>query len=182
MIDERIRARVARKLQRLDRVVDPEAFASVELSAQASRAAGRTYGAEITLAAGGTTIRSAAAGATLMAAVDAVLDKLERQVVRAKERLRVSRRVPTQTARGGTVAAAPPPSGPGEATEIVELLRVDMEPMFAEDAVTRMDEIGQAFFVFLNAQTGRIGVVYRRAAGGYGLIDPVVPRAKPVSR
>jgi putative sigma-54 modulation protein len=57
---------------------------------------------------------------------------------------------------------------------VVEIRRVDMVPMFPEDAITRMEELGQAFFVFLNAQTQRVNVVYRRAGGGHGLIDPVV--------
>jgi putative sigma-54 modulation protein len=109
-----------------------------------------------------------------MAAVDAVIDKLERQVVRAKERLRKARRVPAALRRepvsGGETAA--PREGPG----VVEIRRVDMVPMFPEDAIARMEELGQAFFVFLNAQTRRVSVVYRRADGGHGLIDPIVAR------
>jgi putative sigma-54 modulation protein len=49
-----------------------------------------------------------------------------------------------------------------------------MVPMFPEDAMARMDELGHAFFVFLNAETKRVSVVYRRTDGGHGLIDPVV--------
>jgi putative sigma-54 modulation protein len=52
-----------------------------------------------------------------------------------------------------------------------------MTPMFEEDAIVRMDELGHAFFVFLNAETDRIGVVYRRGDGSYGMIDPVVERS-----
>jgi putative sigma-54 modulation protein len=57
---------------------------------------------------------------------------------------------------------------------VVEITRVDMVPMFPEDAMARMDELGHAFFVFLNAETKRVSVVYRRTDGGHGLIDPVV--------
>ena len=46
--------------------------------------------------------------------------------------------------------------------EIVEQKRFDMEPMFAEDAIGRMEELGHAFFVFLNAESNAICVVYRR--------------------
>jgi putative sigma-54 modulation protein len=56
----------------------------------------------------------------------------------------------------------------------VEITRLDMVPMFTEDAVARMEELGQTFFVFLNAETRRVSVVYRRADGGHGLIDPVI--------
>jgi putative sigma-54 modulation protein len=53
-----------------------------------------------------------------------------------------------------------------------------MVPMFQEDAISRMEELGHAFFVFLNAETRRVSVVYRRADGGHGLIDPVVARER----
>ena len=58
----------------------------------------------------------------------------------------------------------------------MEITRLDMVPMFPEDAVGRMEELGHAFFVFLHAKTGRVSVVYRRPDGGHALIDPVVPR------
>jgi len=173
-LDQRLKARIERKLQRLDRVADPPAHATVELTAKASHAADAAHVAEITLITNGATHRSTSSAATPMAAVDAVIDKLERQVVRAKERLRKARRVPAAlrlgSPSGGETAA------PGEVAGVVEIRRVDMVPMFPEDAIARMDELGQAFFVFLNAQTRRVSVAYRRADGGHGLIDPIVAR------
>jgi putative sigma-54 modulation protein len=173
-LDQRLKDRIERKLQRLDRVADPPAHATVELTAKASRAADAAHVAEITLVTNGATLRSTSSAATPMAAVDAVIDKLERQVVRAKERLRKARRVPAALRRepvsGGETAA------PREGAGVVEIRRVDMVPMFPEDAIARMEELGQAFFVFLNAQTRRVSVVYRRADGGHGLIDPIVAR------
>ena len=173
-LDERLKARIERKLQRLDRVADAPAHATVELTAKASRAADAAHVAEITLVTHGATIRSTSSAATPMAAVDAVIDKLERQVVRAKERLRTARRVPAPLTREETDGS--PTRATGEETGVVEITRVDMVPMFPEDAIARMDELGQAFFVFLNAQTRRVSVVYRRAGGGHGLIDPIVAR------
>ena len=173
-LDQRLKDRIERKLQRLDRVADPPAHATVELTAKASRAADTAHVAEITLVTNGATLRSTSSAATPMAAVDAVIDKLERQVVRAKERLRKARRVPAALRRepvsGGETSAL------REEASVVEIRRVDMVPMFPEDAIARMEELGQAFFVFLNAQTRRVSVVYRRADGGHGLIDPIVAR------
>ena len=173
-LDQRLKDRIERKLKRLDRVADPPAHATVELTAKASRAADAAHVAEITLVTNGATLRSTSSAATPMAAVDAVIDKLERQVVRAKERLRKARRVPAALRRepvsGGETAA------PREEAGVVEIRRLDMVPMFPEDAIARMEELGQAFFVFLNAQTRRVSVVYRRADGGHGLIDPIVAR------
>ena len=176
-LDERLKAQIERKLQRLDRVADPPAHATVELTAKASRAADAAHVAEITLVTNGATMRSTSSAATPMAAVDAVIDKLERQVIRAKERLRSARRAAAPLSRsvaGTTVTPAGVEEAGVEEAGVVEIRRVDMVPMFPEDAIARMEELGQAFFVFLNAQTQRVNVVYRRAGGGHGLIDPVV--------
>ena len=59
---------------------------------------------------------------------------------------------------------------------MVETKRFDIEPMFQEDAIGRMEELGHAFFVFLNAETNTICVLYRRSDGNYGVIEPVVGR------
>jgi putative sigma-54 modulation protein len=168
-LDARLRSRIERKLQRLDRIADEPAHATVEVTARASRAADRACAAAITLVSRGTTVRSSAMGATPMAAVDAVLDKLERQAVRARELVREGRRAPV-----GRSAEAQPIAEGGEEPEVVEITRIDMVPMFTEDAIARMEELGHRFFVFLNAETQRVSVVYRRADGGHGLIDPVV--------
>jgi putative sigma-54 modulation protein len=174
-LDDRLRSRIERKLQRLDRIADPAAHATVELTAKASRAADAAHVAAITLVTRAATVRSTSSGATPMAAIDAVVDKLERQLVQAKERVRASRR----TATDATPVPALDAGTPVEATEqrdVVEITRLDMVPMFPEDAISRMDELDQAFFVFLNAKTNRVSVVYRRANGGHGLIDPRVAR------
>lgn len=179
-LDERLKAQVERKFRRLDRVTDDSARATIELTPRASRVADAAYLAEITLVMSGATLRSSSTGATPMVALDGVIDKLERQVVRTRQRRREPRRgstAPPQARRVVTARSAEP-GGSGEAEaarEVVEISRVDMLPMFPEDAIARMEEeAGLAFFVFLNASTGRVNVVYRRAAGGYGLIDPVV--------
>ena len=67
--------------------------------------------------------------------------------------------------------------GPGAqdgAGRIVKVKRFAIEPMFEEDAVTRMEELGHAFFVFVNAENERVSILYRRSEGDYGLIEPVV--------
>jgi putative sigma-54 modulation protein len=172
-LDDRLRSRIERKLQRLDRVADPPAHATVELTAKASRAAGAAHVAVITLVTRAATIRSTSAAATPMAAIDEVLDKLERQLVQAKERVRGSRRLPTE---GASLEDGAAPAAASDETEVVEITRLDMVPMFPEDAISRMEDLDQAFFVFLHARTNRVSVVYRRGDGGYGLIDPRVRR------
>jgi putative sigma-54 modulation protein len=182
-LTDALRAQIDRKLHRLERITHPDADATVELIVHASRAAETSHVAEVSLMNNGAVIRSVGTGPTMTAALDNLVDRLERQVVRARERPRSVR----DRAEGELQDRSGPeetPSAAGEAeTEesgvprVVEIKRYDMTPMFEEDAILRMDELGHAFFVFLNAETDRIGVVYRRGDGSYGMIDPVVERS-----
>ena len=87
-LTDRLRSQIERKLRRLDRIADENAEASLELTANASRAAETANKAEVTLLSHGSVLRSASSGPTLIAAVDRLLDKLERQLIRARERPR----------------------------------------------------------------------------------------------
>jgi putative sigma-54 modulation protein len=174
-----LRRQIDRKLHRLERITHPDADATVELIVHASRASETSHVAEVSLVNNGTVIRSVGTGSTMHAAIDDLADRLERQVVRSRERPRSVRdRAESElhgreTGSGGGEAEEDRPRGP----EVVEIKRYDMTPMFEEDAILRMEELGHAFFVFLNAETDRIGVVYRRSDGAYGMIDPVVARS-----
>jgi putative sigma-54 modulation protein len=181
-LTERTRAEIDRKLRRLDRVAHPDAEATVELIAHASHAIDESHVAEVTLLSNGSLIRSVSVGPNPIAAIDTMLDKLERQVVRSKTRPRRVRErdhdeaitVLVREAEGSVAAEDEPAEEEGPGPSVMRIKRFDMVPMFEEDAVTRMEELGHAFFVFLNAENDRIGVVYRRRDGTYGLIEPVV--------
>ena len=184
-LSDRLRGQIQRKLQRLDRIAHPAAQATVELIAKASHAHDSAHLVEVTLITNGSVMRSASSGATPIAAVDTLLDKLERQVIRTKEKPRSGRgRTADETAQILVREAAGSLAEDGEMTEaaigpsVVRIKRFDMVPMFEEDAITRMEDLGHAFFVFLNAENERICVVYRRADGSYGLIEPVVGRTR----
>ena len=175
-----LRRQIDRKLHRLERITHPDADATVELIVHASRASETSHVAEVSLVNNGTVIRSVGAGSTMHAAIDNLVDRLERQVVRSRERPRSVR----DRAEGELQGRLNEPETGGDAAddgrrgpEVVEIKRYDMTPMFEEDAIVRMEELGHAFFVFLNAETDRIGVVYRRGDGAYGMIDPVVARS-----
>jgi putative sigma-54 modulation protein len=75
----------------------------------------------------------------------------------------------------GTIDA--PQAEPGRPS-VVKTKRFDMQPMFEEDAINEMEELGHAFFVFLDAETEQVAVLYRRTDGNYGLIQPIVGRGK----
>jgi putative sigma-54 modulation protein len=131
---------------------------------------------EVSLVIDGALVRGVASGPTYRAAVDTVIDRLERQAVERKERPRDRARAPDDgaamgvepAARASTLADEP------ESTRVVKVKRFAIEPMFEEDAVARMEELGHAFFIFVNAENERLGVLYRRQDGRYGLIEPVV--------
>ena len=180
-LTDRLRSDIERKLRRLDRITHPDAEAEVELIGNASRATDAANVAEVTLLNDGAVLRSSSAGATPIAALDVVLDKLERQVVRVKERPRSVRErhadevadVLSREAAKSVDEGTDEPAGPS----VVKIKRFDMLPMFEEDAIAQMEELGHAFFVFLSAETGEIAVLYRRRDGNYGLIEPVIDRS-----
>ena len=183
-LSERDRSQIDRKLRRLDRVAHPDAEARVEVIAHASHASASSHVAEVTLHTNGSIVRSVSSGPTPLAAIDALLDKLERQVVRSKTRIRSVRErehdeataVLAREALGSL--ASDDEVEPQPSPTVVRIKRFDMVPMFEEDAITQMGELGHAFFVFLNAENDRICVVYARRDGTYGLIEPVVGGAR----
>jgi putative sigma-54 modulation protein len=177
-LTDALRGQIDRKLRRLERITHPDADATIELFVHASRAAETSHVAEASLVNNGSVIRSVGAGATMSAALDNLVDRLERQVVRARERPRSVRdRAEELQSREVAVEESMPAAEAPTRPEVVEIKRYDMTPMFEEDAILRMEELGHAFFVFLNAETDRIGVVYRRGDGSFGMIDPVVDRS-----
>ncbi|HEX6139537.1 MAG TPA: ribosome-associated translation inhibitor RaiA [Candidatus Limnocylindria bacterium] len=179
-LTERLRTQIDRKLRRLDRIAHPDAEATVELIAHASRSSAESHVAEVTLISNGSVVRSVSAGATPIAAIDTLLDKLERQVIRSKTKprrlhLRDADETQEVLAREATrTVASDEEVEPRQVPSVVRIKRFDMEPMFEEDAIARMQELGHAFFVFLNAENQRICVVYARRDGTFGLIEPVV--------
>jgi putative sigma-54 modulation protein len=182
-LTDRLRTEIDRKLKRLDRIAHPDAEATLEFITHASHDLDAANVVEITLVSNGTVVRSVSSGPTPLDAINSLVDKLERQVVRSKERRRSVRErengeaqaVLTREATGSVASDAEASLEPAAAS-VVRIKRFDMVPMFEEDAITQMEELGHAFFVFLNAENERTCIVYRRRDGTYGLIEPVVGR------
>jgi putative sigma-54 modulation protein len=188
-LSDQLRSQIERKLHRLDRITHSEAEADVELIAKASHAADNAQVAEVTLRNNGDVLRSTGSGATPIAALDIVLDKLERQVVRSKQRPRRVRERHSDEVESvlhrealGTLEPEAPNQPAAGGPSVVKTKRFDMLPMFEEDAIVEMEELGHAFFVFLDAETEEVAVLYRRADGNYGIIQPVLGRAGGGSR
>ena len=161
-----------RKLGRLERLLDDRSDAVVELSLERHRSTADSHIVDVTLVIDGRPLRGTAAAATHKAGIDEVIDKIERRAVDFKEK-------PRQRARGEEEKVILTRIADGQVDRsrdrrIVKVKRFDIEPMFEEDALTRMEELGHAFFVFVNAETERVGILYRRDDGHFGLIEPVI--------
>jgi putative sigma-54 modulation protein len=174
-VPERVRAYAERKLGRLERLLGDRSDATVELSLEQHRSTQDSHIVDVTLVIDGQTLRSSSAAPSHQAGIDAVLDKIERRAVDHRETSRV--RKSSDTVRGG---GRPEPDSRASAdadeiaSRVVKVKRFAIEPMFEEDAVARMEELGHAFFVFVNAENERVAILYRRREGDYGLIEPVV--------
>ena len=174
-VPERVREYAERKLGRLERLLDDRSDATVELSVEQHRSIQDSHIVDVTLVIHGQTLRSSAAAPTHQAGIDDVLDKIERRAVTFRETSRV--RKSSETVRGGGRDEQEDIDRSGEdepGGRVVKVKRFAIEPMFEEDAVARMEELGHAFFVFVNAENERVSILYRRREGDFGLIEPVI--------
>ena len=185
-VPDTVRAYAERKLARLERILDDRSDALVELSVEQHRSADDSHIVEVTLVIDGRTLRTHAAAVSHRAGVDEVVDKLERRAVDHREKPRHRSRPVEEKDILRKLA-----DGTAESTrehQIVKTKRFAIEPMFEEDAVARMQELGHSFFVFVNAENERVAILYRRDDGDLGLIEPIVGgeytkgRGHPASR
>ncbi len=131
---------------------------------------------EVTLKVDGTLIRAEERTSDMYTSLDQVVDKLEGQLRRYKERF-ITR---TQEALGGqkptelvAAATATPAEEEEPLPEIVRTKRFAVKPMGPEEAAMEMELIGHDFFVFRNSESNEVNVIYRRRDGNYGLIEPL---------
>ncbi|MHB8891997.1 MAG: ribosome hibernation-promoting factor, HPF/YfiA family [Candidatus Limnocylindrales bacterium] len=171
-VPDRVRQYAERKFARLERLLDDRTDAIVELSNEAHRSAADAHIVDVTLVIDGTTLRSSATGGSYQAALDEVVDKVERQAIDHKEKPRVHSRPEEEKTLLRKIA-----DGTSDGTrdrQIVKTKRFAIEPMFEEDAVAAMEDLGHDFYVFVNAESERVAVLYKRRDGNFGLIEPVV--------
>jgi putative sigma-54 modulation protein len=171
-IPERVREYAERKLRRIERLLDDQTDATVELWNEPHRSTTASHFAEVNLVIHGHVIRSRATGASYEEALDDVVDKVERQAVDHKEKPRLRARPEEEKQILRRLADGT--EGPPRETRIVKVKRFAIEPMFEEDAVAAMEDLGHQFFVFVNAESERVAILYRRQDGDYGVIEPAI--------
>lgn len=159
-----------KKVGKLDRFFKEDATAAITFSVEKER----LNKVEITIRSSGTIFRVSESTSDMQASIDAAVTTLERQIRKNKTRLEKRLR---QGAFERVVDAAEVSSfAPEEPEEgeyrIVRSKTFPLKPMSRDEAILQMNLLGHQFYVFLNAATSQINVVYRRRDGGYGLIEP----------
>ena len=161
-VTDAMRSYAEDKLARLTRFFDHVVDAKVTMSYSQGRQNPATVEVHVNVPGG--LVRAEESGDDTYAAIDLVVDKLERQLKRYKGRQLAKRN------------EAPPPPLPDveEASQptIARTKRHVLRPMTPEDAAIQMDALGHDFYMFRNADTDEINVIYLRNDGDYGLLEP----------
>jgi putative sigma-54 modulation protein len=130
--------------------------------------------AEVTIYASGAVIRAEERSENLYASIDLVADKIARKLRKFKERK--TNKIAPKT--GVLVTEQPPIAIPDQnrvpelPSQVIRNKYFTMLPMSVDEAVERLELVDHDFFVFRNAESGEINVVYERSHGGYGVIQP----------
>lgn len=123
--------------------------------------------AEVLLRANGVLIQAEGVTGEIYSSIDEVVEKLERQVKKYKEKL-VSRRKGGGKAAGEAERSAAPETG-----TIIKNKRFELKPMSPDEASMQMELLDKDFFVFINDISEDINVIYKRRDGNFGLIEPI---------
>lgn len=160
-----LREAVEQKLKKLERYFTPETDIIVTLSIQKERQI-----IEVTIPVKGNIIRSEQASTDMYVSIDLVEEVIERQLRRYKTKL-IDKHQGGANFRPEFMEEEAEVSEDG-AVQIVRTKRFGIKPMFPEDACIQMELLGHSFYVFSNAETDEVNVVYKRKNGTYGLIEP----------
>lgn len=172
-VTDALKEHAERKLAKLERVLPPWDSATrveLELFVERNRSVERRQVAEATVRTKGPILRAQEHAEDMYVAIDHVVHKLERQATKYRERRKAHR---------DPHGAHPEPAVPEaeseaveEAPRVVKRKRFDMKPMMLEDAALQLEMLNHDFYVFLDADSDSVSVIYRRADGNLGLIAP----------
>lgn len=163
-LTEGLKSAVEDKLNKLEKYFTPDTDVYVTLSVEKER-----QKAEVTIPTKGNIIRSEQVSNDMYVSIDLVEEVIERQLKKYRTKL---------IAKHQNAAAAfkqeflEEQSVEDEEIQITRVKKFDMKPMYAEDACVQMELLGHDFFVFVNAETDQVNVVYKRKGNTYGLIEP----------
>lgn len=161
----------ADKVSRIEKYMHSPTDAHVVLSVER----GHMHRAEINLTANGVRIRGQEVSTDMYGSIDGATQKIERQLKKWKNKLasHKPREGHQMKVSHGVIAAHEASEVAAETPfSVVQHQEVDARPMSVDEAIMQMELLHEEFHVFISAQTGSMNVLYRRADGGYGLIEP----------
>ncbi|MDA3130961.1 ribosome hibernation-promoting factor, HPF/YfiA family [Aliibacillus thermotolerans] len=178
-----LRNYVEKKVGKLERYFETTPVADVHVKMQVQNT---EHIIEVTIPMPQLLLRAEESHADMYAAIDLVVEKLERQIRKYKTKVNRKFRQQGDSVRfmfrddieelnqelNGEPSNEDFPESEIDEIEIVRKKRFNLKPMDAEEAILQMDLLGHNFFVFSNAVSGDTNVVYRRKDGRYGLIEP----------
>jgi putative sigma-54 modulation protein len=151
------------KLGKLDKFFSEDTTAHVTLSLNRGR-----HIIEVTIPVKGNVIRCEQVSTDMYASIDQAAEVIERQLKRYKSKIVKKHKAQAAFKR----EYLEEPYGTDEEIRIVRNKQFEMKPMYPEDACVQMELLGHSFYVFRNAETEQINVVYKRKDNAYGLIVP----------
>ena len=164
-ITEGLRTAVEDKLGKLERYFTPDTEVVVTLSVEKER-----QKIEVTIPVKGSIIRSEQVSNDMYVSIDLVEEVIERQLRKYKNKIADKK----QAADSFQKAYLDKEYEEDEEVKIIRTKKFDIKPMYPEDACIQMELLGHSFFVFCNAETDQVNVVYKRKGDTYGLIEPEV--------
>ena len=165
-VTEGIKGAVEEKLGKLDKYFAEETKADVTLSVNRN-----DQKVDVTIPVKGGIIRAEEVSEDMYASIDMVEETIERQLVKFKNKLVDKKKSYRDNFTNDYIEA----DYEDEDEDVVKIVRTKsfgIKPMDAEEACIQMELLGHNFFVFLNAETDEVNVVYKRKGGTFGLIEP----------
>ena len=160
-----LKAAVEDKIGKLEKYFTPETEVHATLSVEKER-----QKIEVTIPVKGTIIRSEQVSNDMYVSIDLAAEVIERQLKKYRTKFRADQQAGAASLRTDFIE-----NGYEEEDDEVRIVRTkkfDIKPMYAEDACIQMELLGHDFYVFCNAETEEVNVVYKRKGNTYGLIDP----------
>ena len=164
-ITDGLRQAVEDKLSKLEKYFVPDTEIIARLSVEKD-----SQKIEVTIPVKGTIIRAEEESSDMYATIDLVLETIERQLVKHKNKLVDKKKSYKELFTSEFIDADY--EDEEETIKIVKSKKFGIKPMDPEEACVQMDMLGHNFFVFLNSETDEVNVVYKRKGNTYGLIDP----------
>ncbi len=163
-----VRKYIERKLGKLGRHLSDIIDYKVEVSEEKTRSPQQHFVVQVTINSSGTLLRGEERGQDLFTAIDKVAEVMNRQIEHYKGKLYEKGRG-SSLARGGFSEEAEEKQ---PVSRVVKVKQFAIKPMSVAEAIDQMELLGHDFFLFLNADTEKVNLVYRRKDGSYGLIEP----------